>query len=66
MENGKAGAAALWWAAERVEPPLTGGTYTPGRKEAIWTGRRYHLGNNKEVFDAELYALYQAVVEDLR
>ena len=26
-----------------------------------WTGRRFHLGNNKEVFDAEVYAIYQAL-----
>ena len=26
-----------------------------------WTGRRFHLGTNKEVFDAEVYAVYQAL-----
>ena len=26
-----------------------------------WTERRYHLGNNKEVFGAEVYAIYQAL-----
>ena len=26
-----------------------------------WTGRRFHLGTNKEVFDAEVYAIYQAL-----
>ena len=26
-----------------------------------WTGRRYHLGTNKEVFDAEVFAIYQAL-----
>ena len=65
LENGKVGAAAVWWAAERVEPPrigpVTGRTYTPGRRETIWMGMWCHLGMNKEVFDAELYALYQAV-----
>ena len=64
LEGGKVGAAAVWWAPERVEPPwvgpATGRTYNPGRREAGWTGRRYHLGKNKEVYDAELYALYQA------
>lgn len=29
---------------------------TPG-----WTGRRFHLGTNKEAFDAEVYAVYQAL-----
>lgn len=27
---------------------------------AGWTGRHYYSGKNKEAFDAELYALYQA------
>ena len=40
--------------------PVTGRRYTPGRREAGWTDRRYHLGKNKEAFDAELCALYQA------
>ena len=26
-----------------------------------WTGRRFHLGNDKEVFDAETFAIYQAL-----
>ena len=26
-----------------------------------WTGRRYHLGRNKEVFDAEVFCIYQAL-----
>ena len=29
--------------------------------EEGWTGRRFHLGTNKEVFDAEVYAIYQAL-----
>ena len=55
-----------------VEPPWiglnTGRRYTPGRRDAGWTGRRSHLGKNKEVFDAELYALYQAakIVDERR
>lgn len=65
--NGRVGvgAAAVWWATERVEPPwiglVTGRKYAPSRREVGLTGRRYHLGKNKEVFDAELYTLYQAV-----
>ena len=30
---------------------------TPGG----WTGHRYHLGSNKEVFDAEVFAVYRAL-----
>ena len=26
-----------------------------------WTGRHFHLGSNKDVFDAEAYAIYQAL-----
>ena len=26
-----------------------------------WTGRRFYLGTNKEVFDAETFAIYQAL-----
>ena len=26
-----------------------------------WTGHRFCLGSNKEVFDAEIYAIYQAL-----
>ena len=26
-----------------------------------WTGRRFHIGSNKEVFDAEVYEIYQAL-----
>ena len=41
-------------------------SYHPIRQAAGWTGRRCHLGRNKEVFDAEvfdaeLYMLYQAL-----
>ena len=28
---------------------------------SCWTGRRYHLGTNKEVFDAEAFAIYQVL-----
>ena len=28
-----------------------------------WTGRRIHLGTNQEVFDAEVFAIYQALRE---
>ena len=45
LRSGSVGAACAW--------------RTPGG----WTGRRFHLdlGNNKEVFDAEVYAIYQAL-----
>ena len=64
LEDGSVGAAAVWWEEEgRPSPwvgPVTGRAYAPGWGEAGWAGRRYRLGKNKEVFDAELYALYRA------
>ena len=32
-----------------------------GRQHLRGTGRRFHLGTNKEVFGAEVYAMYQAL-----
>ena len=31
------------------------------RTPSGWTGRRFYLGSNKEVFGAEVYAIYQAL-----
>ena len=31
------------------------------RTQERWTVPRFHLGNNKEVFDAETFAVYQAL-----
>ena len=31
------------------------------RTPSGWTGRRFHLGSNKEVFDAEAYSIRQAL-----
>ena len=31
------------------------------RTQEGWTGRRYHLGTNKEVFEVETFAIYQAL-----
>ena len=45
LDNGKVGAACAW--------------RTPSANR--WTGRRFHLGSNKEMFDAEVYAIYQAL-----
>ena len=30
---------------------------TGNRMAGGWTGRRYHLGTNKEAFDAEVFAI---------
>lgn len=31
------------------------------RAQDGWTGQRFHLGTNKEVFDAETFAIYRAL-----
>lgn len=31
------------------------------KAEEGWKGQRFHLGNNKEVFDAEVFAIYRAL-----
>jgi hypothetical protein len=33
---------------------------------AQWQGQAFHLGTNKEVFDAELYAIFRAMVRFAR
>ena len=50
------------YGGRRPTPRRPGGNvYHPGWRPAGWTGRRYHLGDNKEVFDAVLCALYRAL-----
>ena len=39
----------------------TGAAYHPLRKEAGKTGRRFHLGDSTQVFDAKVYVIYQAL-----
>lgn len=68
LENGRVGAVAVWWPEEETEEetpllwigPVTGRRYNVGTGVAGWTGRRVRLDENKEVFDAELFALYRA------
>jgi ribonuclease HI len=67
LDDKKVGCAMVWWepANENPDPWVgrnTGRTYYPLPSNEGWTGKRFHLGSNKEVFDAELYAIYQAVM----
>ena len=32
-----------------------------GRPPGGWAGQRYHLGTNKEAFDAKIYAIHWAL-----
>ena len=65
LDNGKVGVAAVWWEEAHIPPPWTevraGNTCHPIHKAAGWAGRQCHLGRNKDVYDAELYALRQAM-----
>lgn len=71
LDNGKVGAAVAWWeeahalapwrpegkrAGRAFRPP-----YHPKPQLSRQTKRRYHLSNNKEVFNAEDFTLYQAL-----
>jgi len=54
-----------WEEASNPEPwrgGNTGNVYHPLPLPARWNGRGFHLGTNKEVFDAELYAILQATI----
>ena len=48
QESGAVGAACVWMSPEG---------------EGRWTGRRFQLGSNKEVFDAEVFAVWQALCD---
>ena len=54
--------AAAVWRQEGGDIPPHGFAqgYIPQVRIVGWSGRRFHLGKNKEVFDAELFMLYQA------
>lgn len=55
---------AVWWKEARVEPEWIverGATYRTGWRPAGWAGQLFYLGDNKEIFDAEVCAVYQAL-----
>ena len=49
----------IWTDGSRLDSGAIGAACAWQMEEG-WTGRRFHLGTNKEVFDAEIYAIYQA------
>ena len=57
--------AAVSWDEAHRPPPWTGpnrGIFRHLRhREASWIARRYHLSSNKEIYDAEPYALRRAL-----
>ena len=58
--KGWKGSDTVWTGGSRQDTGEVGAACvweTPGG----WTGCRYHLGSNKEVFDAEVFAVYRAL-----
>ena len=49
-----------WTDGSRLDNGEVGAACVWKRGEG-WTGRRFHLGNYKEVFDAEVFAIYQTL-----
>ena len=50
----------FWTDASRLDNGRAGVAFA-WRAHEGWVGRRFHLGNNKEVFDAKVFAIYQAL-----
>ena len=50
----------IWTDGSRLEGGSVGAACV-WREGETWSGHRFFLGNNKEVFDAETFAIYQAL-----
>ena len=50
----------IWTDGSRLGNGGVGAVRTWKTREG-WTGKRFRLGNNKEVFDVEVFAIYQAL-----
>ena len=51
----------VWSDGSRQESGAVGAACVWRSPEGGWTGRRFQLGTNKEVFDAEVFATWQAL-----
>ena len=58
--RGWRGRDTVWTGGSRFDSGEVGPACVWGNGED-WKGSRYHLGTNKEVFDAEAFAIYQAL-----
>ena len=54
------GEDTIWADVSRLDNGNVGAAYC-WKTPSGWTGRRFHLGTNNEVFGAEVYAIYQAL-----
>ena len=54
-------ANTVWTDWSRLESRRVGAAFV-WRSAGGWSRRRFHLGTNKEVFDAEVFAIYQALL----
>ena len=54
------GRYTFWTDGSRLDSGKVGAACVWGHPEE-WSGQRFHLGTNKEVFDAEVYTIYQAL-----
>jgi ribonuclease HI len=52
----------VWTDGSRLEDGRVGCSMVWEEEEGRWNGQAFHLGTNKEVFDAELYAIFRAMV----
>ena len=51
----------VWTDGSRQEDGAVGAACVLRSPEGGWTGRRFQLGRNKEVFDADVFAVWQTL-----
>ena len=63
LENARGWRArdTAWTDGSRLDTREVGATFAWKRREGVWRGRRFRLGTYKEIFDAEVSAIYQAL-----
>ena len=53
-------ASTVWTDGSRLDDKRVGAAFV-WQLPSGWTGCRYHLGKNKEVFDVEVFTIYRAL-----
>ena len=62
----ESGHDTIWTDGSRLDSGRIGAACSWQTVQENWTGRRFYLGDNKEVFDAEVFAILQALKFDER